>query len=94
MQKEAGITKTDILVIVLISITIRYLISLNNFSGRILASRFILGHAKPPMFGDMEAQRHWMEITVHLPRYDWLGMFLLSTLGIGILRIMIFSIGV
>ena len=23
------------------------------------------------MFGDMEAQRHWMEITTHLPLGDW-----------------------
>lgn len=72
-KKEEGITKTEILIIVLISVTIRYLISLNTFSGRIRVSLLIIGHAKPPMFGDMEAQRHWMEITVHLPRYDWFG---------------------
>ena len=23
------------------------------------------------MFGDYEAQRHWMEITLHLPSRDW-----------------------
>ena len=23
------------------------------------------------MFGDYEAQRHWMEITVHLPFHQW-----------------------
>jgi alpha-1,3-glucosyltransferase len=23
------------------------------------------------MFGDFEAQRHWMEITIHLPIGDW-----------------------
>ncbi|VDO33155.1 unnamed protein product, partial [Onchocerca flexuosa] len=27
----------------------------------------LLGHATPPMYGDYEAQRHWMEITYHLP---------------------------
>ncbi len=23
------------------------------------------------MFGDYEAQRHWMELTIHLPIQDW-----------------------
>ena len=25
----------------------------------------------PPMYGDFEAQRHWMEITVNLPTREW-----------------------
>lgn len=29
------------------------------------------GAGKPPMFGDFEAQRHWMEITYHLPPSQW-----------------------
>ncbi|KAF9220297.1 hypothetical protein BS17DRAFT_787870 [Gyrodon lividus] len=29
------------------------------------------GHATPPMFGDYEAQRHWMELTIHLPIQQW-----------------------
>ncbi|KAH9999742.1 glycosyltransferase family 57 protein [Xylariaceae sp. FL0662B] len=29
------------------------------------------GYQKPPMFGDYEAQRHWMEITTHLPISQW-----------------------
>lgn len=29
------------------------------------------GAGKPPMFGDYEAQRHWMEITVNLPVTEW-----------------------
>ncbi|KAI1261784.1 ALG8 glycosyltransferase family ALG6 [Xylariaceae sp. FL1019] len=29
------------------------------------------GFEKPPMFGDYEAQRHWMEITTHLPVSQW-----------------------
>lgn len=29
------------------------------------------GQGKPPMFGDLEAQRHWMEITVTLPPTEW-----------------------
>jgi hypothetical protein len=33
---------------------------------------FQLGYNKSPMFGDFEAQRHWMEITVNLPVSEWL----------------------
>uniref|UniRef100_A0A914HDH2 Alpha-1,3-glucosyltransferase n=1 Tax=Globodera rostochiensis TaxID=31243 RepID=A0A914HDH2_GLORO len=29
------------------------------------------GYQSPPMFGDFEAQRHWMEIAVNLPPKDW-----------------------
>ncbi|KAJ3791229.1 glucosyltransferase [Lentinula aff. detonsa] len=29
------------------------------------------GENTPPMYGDYEAQRHWMEITVHLPIHQW-----------------------
>jgi hypothetical protein len=29
------------------------------------------GFESPPMHGDFEAQRHWMEITRHLPARDW-----------------------
>ncbi|CAK7225604.1 Glucosyltransferase-like protein [Sporothrix curviconia] len=29
------------------------------------------GFGRPPMFGDYEAQRHWMEITTHLPMSQW-----------------------
>ncbi|KJA21176.1 glycosyltransferase family 57 protein [Hypholoma sublateritium FD-334 SS-4] len=29
------------------------------------------GQNTPPMFGDYEAQRHWMELTIHLPMNQW-----------------------
>lgn len=29
------------------------------------------GQGTPPMYGDYEAQRHWMEVTVNLPIKDW-----------------------
>ncbi|TEB40059.1 ALG6, ALG8 glycosyltransferase [Coprinellus micaceus] len=29
------------------------------------------GEATPPMYGDYEAQRHWMELTQHLPFRQW-----------------------
>lgn len=31
----------------------------------------MVGFEKPPMRGDFEAQRHWMEITNHLPISQW-----------------------
>ena len=29
------------------------------------------GAGQPPMYGDYEAQRHWMEVTLHLPIDEW-----------------------
>ncbi|KYK56923.1 glucosyltransferase [Drechmeria coniospora] len=29
------------------------------------------GFQRPPMYGDYEAQRHWMEVTTHLPISQW-----------------------
>ena len=29
------------------------------------------GEGVPPLYGDYEAQRHWMEITYHVPLQDW-----------------------
>lgn len=29
------------------------------------------GAGNSPMYGDFEAQRHWMEITYHLPPQQW-----------------------
>lgn len=34
-------------------------------------ANFQIGFEKPPMFGDYEAQRHWMEITTQLPISHW-----------------------
>eukprot|EP01126_Amoeba_proteus_P037953 TRINITY_DN3936_c0_g1_i10.p1 TRINITY_DN3936_c0_g1~~TRINITY_DN3936_c0_g1_i10.p1 ORF type:complete len:372 (+),score=30.24 TRINITY_DN3936_c0_g1_i10:189-1304(+) len=31
----------------------------------------LVGESTPPRFGDYEAQRHWMEVTVNLPCKDW-----------------------
>ncbi|KAF1794690.1 Glycosyl transferase, ALG6/ALG8 [Phytophthora cactorum] len=42
-------------------VLIRWLVGLHSYSGE---------HT-PPMFGDYEAQRHWMEITINLPISDW-----------------------
>jgi alpha-1,3-glucosyltransferase len=45
-----------------------------NYDGMELSWRLTddsLGFQKPPMHGDFEAQRHWMEVTIHLPISQW-----------------------
>ncbi|KAF9533133.1 ALG6, ALG8 glycosyltransferase family-domain-containing protein [Crepidotus variabilis] len=43
------------------ALLIRLMITLSSYSGM----------NSPPMYGDYEAQRHWMEITKHLPMKEW-----------------------
>jgi ALG6, ALG8 glycosyltransferase family len=43
------------------AVLVRHLVSLWPYSGQ--------GDA--PTFGDYEAQRHWMELTLHLPVRQW-----------------------
>ena len=78
MHKEG--VKRWIFPCVLLSTTwIKWSTSLGSYSGvmsdlslRGYATNFpSLGRDTPPMFGDYEAQRHWMEITVHLPFHQW-----------------------
>ncbi|RKP18248.1 ALG6, ALG8 glycosyltransferase, partial [Rozella allomycis CSF55] len=45
----------------LFGLFLRCLVSLHGFSG----------FGKPPLFGDFEAQRHWMEISINIPPRDW-----------------------
>lgn len=47
--------------IVAVALLIRWLVAQFPYSG----------NNAPPMFGDYEAQRHWMEITTNLPPEDW-----------------------
>lgn len=35
------------------------------------SSMITTGFQAPPLFGDYEAQRHWMELTIHLPITKW-----------------------
>eukprot|EP00455_Lapot_gusevi_P050951 TRINITY_DN7494_c0_g1_i2.p1 TRINITY_DN7494_c0_g1~~TRINITY_DN7494_c0_g1_i2.p1 ORF type:complete len:499 (+),score=114.55 TRINITY_DN7494_c0_g1_i2:110-1606(+) len=49
------------ILVALFAILVRYSVSLNPYSG----------FQKPPMHGDYEAQRHWMEITINLPLSEW-----------------------
>ncbi|PVV04504.1 hypothetical protein BB560_000996 [Smittium megazygosporum] len=45
----------------ILSFYLRWTVGLGSFSGE----------KTPPMHGDYEAQRHWMEITFHLPSNQW-----------------------
>jgi alpha-1,3-glucosyltransferase len=48
-------------VVVIFALIVRSAIGYGSYSGQGTA----------PMFGDFEAQRHWMEITQHLPLNEW-----------------------
>ncbi|ODV97247.1 hypothetical protein PACTADRAFT_1819 [Pachysolen tannophilus NRRL Y-2460] len=48
-------------IIIIFAAIIRYAVGLGSFSG----------FKTPPMYGDFEAQRHWLEITINLPLKDW-----------------------
>lgn len=49
------------MVCILLALAARIFVSMHPYSGE----------NNPPMFGDFEAQRHWMEITINLPLGDW-----------------------
>ncbi|KAG0737925.1 hypothetical protein G6F57_012515 [Rhizopus arrhizus] len=49
------------IIILLFALFVRWSVALNPYSG----------YNTPPMYGDYEAQRHWMEITLHLPFSKW-----------------------
>lgn len=55
------LTPSTTALILLCALLIRVLVSLGPYSGE----------ATPPMHGDYEAQRHWMEITLNLQVIDW-----------------------
>ncbi|XP_042030998.1 probable dolichyl pyrophosphate Man9GlcNAc2 alpha-1,3-glucosyltransferase isoform X2 [Salvia splendens] len=54
-------SKSCFLCIALFAVFIRLAVALHPYSGA----------NTPPIFGDYEAQRHWMEITINLPPKDW-----------------------
>lgn len=58
---DGGYQHMEIPVILMCAYLVRLVIGLGSFSG----------HGKPPMHGDFEAQRHWLEITQHLPLSKW-----------------------
>lgn len=66
--KESFNTTTDTfplkhanLIIILVAIFFRILVGLHSYSGA----------GTPPIYGDFEAQRHWMEVTINVPLKDW-----------------------
>ena len=44
-------------ILILLGMIVRWVVSMGGYSGA----------ATPPMFGDYEAQRHWMELTQAQP---------------------------
>ncbi|GLB38327.1 putative ALG6 ALG8 glucosyltransferase family protein [Lyophyllum shimeji] len=46
---------------ILAAVLVKACIGLGSYSGK----------GTPPMYGDYEAQRHWMELTIHLPFRMW-----------------------
>ncbi|KAJ3027393.1 UNVERIFIED_CONTAM: Glucosyltransferase-like protein [Siphonaria sp. JEL0065] len=60
--EEVQVGETSVVLIaVLVGLALRWGVSLWGFSGQ----------SNPPMHGDFEAQRHWLEITTHLNPSDW-----------------------
>ena len=47
--------------VTLVAVLVRWLVALHPHSGQ----------GRPPLFGDFEAQRHWMEVTINLPVGEW-----------------------
>ncbi|KAJ8505822.1 hypothetical protein OPV22_006708 [Ensete ventricosum] len=55
------LTPPTAVAVALFALLVRVLVSLGSYSGQ----------GTPPMYGDYEAQRHWMEITLHTPAAEW-----------------------
>ncbi|GJJ78247.1 alpha-1,3-glucosyltransferase [Entomortierella parvispora] len=58
---ENQLRRTGPWIAVGIAVLLRWAVSLGPYSGM----------ASPPRFGDYEAQRHWMELTLHRPVREW-----------------------
>ncbi|XP_065899905.1 dolichyl pyrophosphate Man9GlcNAc2 alpha-1,3-glucosyltransferase-like [Dysidea avara] len=65
-MEERKVIRRDFLLlcvsaIVAFAVLVRLCVGLSGYSGA----------GKPPMYGDYEAQRHWMELTINLPPNQW-----------------------
>ena len=60
-KKFSRIGNFSVMSVVAIAIVARFALFSQSYSGKFT----------PPLFGDYEAQRHWMEITVNYPIEDW-----------------------
>lgn len=59
---------------VCVALIIRFSIGLGSYSGKPLHLNHLydsIGAQTSPTYGDFEAQRHWMEVTIHLPIKEW-----------------------
>lgn len=75
---RAGVSQWLILPLILMAVGLfRWAVSLWGYSGMLLVLLLgavlltELGFQIPPVHGDFEAQRHWMELTIHLPTANW-----------------------
>ncbi|KAF9951748.1 Glucosyltransferase-like protein [Mortierella alpina] len=59
--EENQLKRTAPWIAVALAVLVRWAVSLGPYSGL----------ATPPRFGDYEAQRHWMELTIHQPVRGW-----------------------
>ncbi|TMW63158.1 hypothetical protein Poli38472_002099 [Pythium oligandrum] len=59
--EQHGLKREGVVLLWLFLVLVRWLVGLHSYSGA----------NTPPMFGDYEAQRHWMEITLNLPVSEW-----------------------
>eukprot|EP00884_Botryococcus_braunii_P008812 jgi/Botrbrau1/17932/Bobra.50_1s0032.2 len=61
MKGKKGQLGVAVLLVLLFALTLRITVGLHSYSGA----------NTPPRYGDYEAQRHWMEVTVHTPMQEW-----------------------
>lgn len=61
MDPQDASSSLAVLSVVLAAVLLRCCVALHGYSGE----------GVPPMYGDFEAQRHWMEVTVNLPPQAW-----------------------
>ncbi|KZV90277.1 glucosyltransferase [Exidia glandulosa HHB12029] len=60
-MRAAGMREWTVPIMTLFALCVRWTIGLGTYSG----------FNTPPMYGDYEAQRHWMELTLNLPMSKW-----------------------
>jgi alpha-1,3-glucosyltransferase len=74
---KSGMKHWVVLCSVLIAVGVKWATGLGSYSGMQDLSTIRMqdsqksGQSTPPMYGDYEAQRHWLEITLHLPTSLW-----------------------
>lgn len=86
-------TLCGLTIICAVALLVRCMVALHPYSGIATAlppravsnldsykqSIWLTGAGISPMYGDYEAQRHWMELSIHLPVTEWCSAFRLVT---------------